>query len=535
MTKPPAGYRLTGRYVLGVAARNPTVVSQLRDDPHLVPYVYTRGVGTWQVSWFTPVPHQIEKIEVYIDDATGQVSQVWTGFQVQWPMARGYPGAFGRKVNSLYVWLPLCLAFLLPFLPLRLPRSLDPRPSPSPTGRRGLIRPTLLLLDALVLLGFSISLAFFNHANLGMSVPSVYPCFVYLLVRLILFAGGIGRPRRRFESALPTTWLLVGLVFLVGFRVGLNVTNSNVIDVGYAGVIGANKLLHGHALYGGWPADNPAGDTYGPFNYLAYIPFVGIFGWSGVWDNLPAAHAAAITFDLLTILALFALGRSIRGPSLGIALAYGWAAYPFTLFAMSSNSNDALVALMLVVTLLVIRRPAARGVSACLAGLTKFAPLALGPLFLRGTGAVPSRTAIVRYVIAYALTFAVLFSPVVLKHDLGPFWRDTIDYQANRPAPFSIWGVYGTGLRIPQRLLQGAAVALALFVPFVPRRRGTPEVAALAAAVIIALQMVVTYWFYLYIVWFFPMVLIALLAGDPAPASLPEQPPSLAAPQAQPV
>ena len=30
-------------------------------------------------------------------------------------MARGYPGAFGRRVNALYVWLPLCLLFLAPF------------------------------------------------------------------------------------------------------------------------------------------------------------------------------------------------------------------------------------------------------------------------------------------------------------------------------------------------------------------------------------------------------------------------------------
>ena len=56
-----------------------------------------------------------------------------------------------------------------------------------------------------------------------------------------------------------------------------------------------------------------------------------------------AAHAAAITFDLLTMLGLFFLGRRIRVPT-GVVLAYLWAAYPFTLFALSSNSNDSLVA-----------------------------------------------------------------------------------------------------------------------------------------------------------------------------------------------
>src|SRR6202034_2856011 len=106
---------------------------------------------------------------------------------------------------------------------------------------------------------------------------------------VLFLADGRGRPREPLRLLVPTTWLAVGLVFLVGFRIGLNVTNSNVIDVGYAGVIGADKIVHGDKLYGGWPTDNPQGDTYGPFNYYAYVPFREIFGWSGVWDNLPAA------------------------------------------------------------------------------------------------------------------------------------------------------------------------------------------------------------------------------------------------------
>ena len=134
-----------------------------------------------------------------------------------------------------------------------------------------------------------------------------------------------------------------------------------MIDVGYAGVIGADKLLHGQPLYGHWPTDNAQGDTYGPVAYYAYVPFRAIFGWSGTWDDLPAAHAAAIAFDLLTMLGLFFLGRRIRGPTLGTLLAYAWAAYPFTLWSLSSNTNDSLVALLLVVALLVITSAPAAG------------------------------------------------------------------------------------------------------------------------------------------------------------------------------
>jgi hypothetical protein len=66
-------------------------------------------------------------------------------------------------------------------------------------------------------------------------------------------------------------------------------------------------------------------------------------------------------------------------------------------------------------------------------------------------------------------------------------------------------------------MVQGAAAALAVAVAFVPRRRTMIELAALSAAVLIALQLGVEHWFYLYIVWFFPPVMVALLGVHPAP------------------
>ena len=485
---------MTASQVERVAARNPAVRTELRRHRNTVPYEYTKGPGRWQVSWFTLGRHQKELMQVYVDDASARVTEVWTGYQVAWTMARGYAGAFGRVVDAWYVWVPMCLLFVAPFL------------------RR---RPSLLHLDLLVLLGFSISLALFNHAQIGLSVPLVYPFLLYLLVRMLLLACGRGRPRQPLRLLVPTSWLVVGIVFLVGFRIGLNVADSNVIDVGYAGVIGADRLLHDQPLYGHWPHDNASGDTYGPVAYYAYLPFRAIFGWSGTWDDLPAAHAAAITFDLLTLLALFLLGRRVRGPTLGVTLAYAWAAYPFSLWTLSSNTNDSLVALLLVLALLGLARAPVRGGLAALAGLTKFAPLALFPLFLRGAGGPPRRRSIVLYVLVYAGTIAAAMLPVLLGHNLPGFWHDTVAYQSARDTPFSIWGLWG-GLGIVQRLAEGAAVGLAAAVAFVPRRRGVVEVAALAAAVLIAVELTANYWLYSYIVWFFPLVMVALLAAHPS-------------------
>jgi hypothetical protein len=368
-----------------------------------------------------------------------------------------------------------------------------------------------------MLLGLSVSLAFFSHGLIGISVPLVYPVLAYLLVRMLALARGAGRPAEPLRLLIPASWLAVGIVFLVGFRIGLNVVDSNVIDVGYAGVIGADKLAHGQDLYGSFPSNNRHGDTYGPVNYLAYVPFERALGWSGRWDDLAAAHAAAIAFDVLTMLALWLLGRRVRGPTLGVMLAYAWAAFPFTLFAVNNNSNDSLVALLVVLAFLAAASAPARGALSALAGLTKFAPLALAPLLARGVGR-PRPRSVVLFALAFVAVAALVGLPIVLGGDPGTFVRRTLGFQSSRGSPFSVWGLYGLP-SVVQAVVQVAAAILAVMVAFVPRRRTLVEVAALGAAVLIALQLGVTHWFYLYVVWFFPLVMLALLGRYSEPVS----------------
>jgi uncharacterized membrane protein YwaF len=61
-----------------------------------------------------------------------------------------------------------------------------------------------------------------------------------------------------------------------------------------------------------------------------------------------------------------------------------------------------------------------------------------------------------------------------------------------------------------------ATAALSLALAFVPRRKSLVQVAALSAALLIALQLTMQHWFYLYVVWFFPLALVALAAVRPA-------------------
>ena len=523
---PPAGRRLSANQVLAIAARLPKMRAVRREYPGSYGGAYLKQAFRWQVSYFSKAGRK-EIGQVIISDLSGRVLEQWTGFQVAWSMARGYSGAFGRHVNALYVWLPMCVLFILPFLDFRRPFS-------------------LLHLDLLVLLSFSVSLAFFNHAHIYASVPLAYPPLLYLLARMLALLrrarrDGLHAPRP-LRLLIPTPWLAIGVVFLIGFRVGLNVTDSNVVDVGYAGVIGAQRIVVGRPLYGSFPANNEHGDTYGPFNYEAYVPFEQIFGWSGTWNDLPAAHAAAIFFDLLAAGLLFLIGRRMRGPTLGVALAYAWVSYPFTLFALESNSNDTLVAVLVLAAVLAASyraraAPAARGAFAALAGLTKFAPLALAPLLATHGLRELSPARRVRSLAIYALSFvavAALAAIPALGHDsLHEIYERTFVYQANRGSPFSVWGLYGWHL--PEELVEGAAVAFALALALLPRRSDLVGVAGACAAVMIAVQLGIEHWFYLYIPWFFPLVMLALLgrfsdprerqpgvASAPARSTLPE-------------
>ncbi|MBD0280687.1 MAG: DUF2029 domain-containing protein [Thermoleophilaceae bacterium] len=499
-TEPPRFFERSAREVTRIASRAEKVQVERARGP-LDSTAYTKGVGRWQVSFFRDGD---EVAQVHVDDRSGAVLEQWTGHQVAWSMARGYAGAFGRTLNAPYVWIPLCLLFLLPFLDFRRPYR-------------------LLHLDLLVLLGFGASHVFFNRGEIGVSVPLAYPVLLYLLGRAI-FAGL--RPRERpgpLVPHVPLAWLMVGIVFLAAFRIGLNVVDSNVIDVGYAGVIGADRIVDGDPLYGeGFSDDVERGDTYGPLNYLLYVPFEQALPWSGAWDDLPAAHGAAIAFDLLAIGGLLLVGTRLRsgreGRVLGVALAYAWAAFPYTAFVLESNANDTLVALACVGALLGLAvRPAVGGaVSGAAIGLgtaAKLVPLALVPLFAR------------RSVLVFALTLAVTLAATVLPFvpDVGlrELYDRTVGYQAGRPSPFAIWGQLDLGPL--HTIVKVAAVALAVLVAFVPRVPTPRQVAALGAAVLIAVQLAATHWFYLYVVWFVPFVLVAVFgayrerAAPPAP------------------
>jgi hypothetical protein len=491
---------------------------------------YDKKTGAWDVKVWWGAAGEIAAGRV--DDTNGFVLEAWTGPQVAWKMARGYSGAFGGTViNNTWVWLGFCAAFFLGLANLRRPLS----------WRN---------LDLLALLFFSVSLWYFNEGDIFTSVPLAYPPMFYLVGRLIWI--GSGRSRSVGSRPVWPVWVLAAAtVFLLGFRIGINVeAPHSVIDVGYSGVIGADRISSGESPYGHMPIEdslkpcgpadssgeireriqtngrcesaNERGDTYGPVSYEAYLPAVAIFGWSGKWDTLPAAHATSIIWDVLCLIGLALVGLRFGGRRLAATLAFAWAAYPFTAYVLASNTNDAIMPALLIWGFWLVSSPWGRGAFSALAGWTKFAALLVAPLWLSYPEGLKRWKEKGFFIIAFLAATLAAFSILLLEpnplHAARIFWDRTLGWQIGRESPFSLWDwrqYHAAGipnLHAVQWVLEGLLVVGSIAAYFLPRRKGPLQLAALTGAILLGFELVLTHWFFLYIPWFFPFAAIAVLA-----------------------
>ena len=518
--------RLSSNQAFVIASRSRAVKAWIGQYSHVTHSATLGPLRVWTVSYYNG-DDQIA--EVHLADSTPTPFEVWTGPQVGWMLARGLPDAYGRKVNSSFILWPMCAIFIAGLLDWRRIRSMR-------------------TLDLIATLAFVASLVEFNHGDIFRATPLVYPPLIYLAARMV-WVGTHGGPRR-VRVGETHMLLLIALLFgLMGFRLGLNNQDSNVIDVGYAGVAGASRLMDGVLPYGHLPdktsrpcggkysngdprayiqpngrCESPIGqgDTYGPTVYLAYVPAVAALGWSGLWDSLPAAHVTASAFDILAITGLFVAGWRLANGRVGLLLAFGWAANPFTLYALNMNTNDALVGALLAWTLAALSVPVLRGALLAAASLTKFAPLALVPLF----ASLKHRLATFA---GFGVAAVVLLSMLALDADgVSLFWHRTLDYQLGRITPMSIWTLPSYHPGWPdwswlQRPLQFfVAIGILALAVFPRASKDAVAIAALGAAAVIGLQITASYWFYPYICWWLPLVLAATLLPRSEPEPAPE-------------
>ena len=460
--------------------------------------------GKWTVHYRVPeegavggVPNtengtkEVARVEV--DDDSWELDYVYTGDQVGWQMARGEYGSYGKQANYWYVWLPMALLFGLAFV--RMDKMFS-----------------LRNLDLVVLLGFLVSHGFFRAGDSYEAVLLWYPPLIYLLIRALLMGFGIGE-RVEKTSNFPTPVLLGLTALAIGFVIVLNL-DARVIDVGYAGVVGADRILDGSVPYGNFPDDVGTGDTYGPLNYLLYVPAVLAFGFSGEWGYLPAAHAVTIAAFLAGAFGMLLAGWRFSGLRGGAAMAFAWSIFPYTLYSTNNNTNDVTVAAIAALGLAAAASPLGRGAMVAAGFAVKLYPLVLGPLWMFHEGR--RKAPLIDFVLGGAAVLLLSFWVLVLGGNpiegAKLFYEKTIAFQGDRETPWTIYTQvpWTKVLQLPlQILLLLAGFSLA----FLPRRRTVRRLAALSAALVIGFQLTVNYWFYPYIMWFEPFVFLALLTA----------------------
>ncbi|HET8673675.1 MAG TPA: glycosyltransferase 87 family protein [Thermoleophilaceae bacterium] len=488
-------HRATVQRVIAAAERTHGVQELRRAHPDATRRAPYWNGSEWHVEYYADGKLEVDVTMTVRDRVTG----VFTGLKARAQIARrGVGGPF----DSPWLFIPLSLLFLAPFFDRRRPfRALH--------------------FDLLALLSFGVSYWCLRDGAAGAAIITFSLTLVSLVGRMLWCGLRSRRPRGRLVPHAPLALLVVGLVALAGARIALNVTSHRTFDIALASVQGADRIEHKEPLY---VEHSSHLDTYGPLMYAAYVPFELVFPWQGTWDNLPAAHAAAIAFDVLTLLGLVLLGRRPRagpeGRRLGVALAWAWAAFPFTLLGLIESTNDGLVAMLVVWALVVFFSPAGRGALVGAAAAAKFFPGALLPLLAVGHGERDRRRILTSLAAGVGVAaFAIwLYLP---DGGVRVFWDSTLGYQLSRLPDFSVWALT-PGLGWLKTALVVLALGLAVIAAVVPRRRSLAQASALGAAVTIALQLAAGHWFYFYIVWFAPLALVALFGAYVREESGPE-------------
>jgi hypothetical protein len=374
-------------------------------------------------------------------------------------------------------------------------------------------------LDLLALAGFFpvAMLLSDDVSQAGLWLAAV--CFGWLFSRMLGAAFGAWR-MPELHPSISSRWLGWAILILLLVRVG-SVAGGNILDVGQASSLGAWRLLHGLHLYGAASWQGPGGlrltrpDSYGPFAYYAYIPFALVFqpapleGWGHPVSAVVATLLPAACFDVLTLAGLHVLGRRLGGRPLTKAFMFAYLLYPFPDLSLMAQTNDALIAALCVWAIVAAaERPAARGLLMAAAVLIKFLPALLALQFL---GIRRGRS---RYVLTFVAALAAMLAWPLITSGPAQFLDSTFGYQLIQRGggvQFSIWTYMPHVAVVARPVLAAVLVLLAISPMLRPGVRDAREHAALAAALLIGAQLLLGYWFYGYLTWCYPLLIIAII------------------------
>jgi hypothetical protein len=182
------------------------------------------------------------------------------------------------------------------------------------------------------------------------------------------------------------------------------------------------------------------------------------------------------------------------------------------------------VAAIMAVGIAMLGSPLARGASVAAGFAVKLFPLILVPLWMLHDG--PRRFPILRFVLGGVSVVLLTFWVLTLDGDpiggVRIFYERTLGYQGNRETPWTIFTQVPEldFLREPLIML---VILLALLVAVLPKKRTIRRLAAFSAALVIAFELTLNYWFYTYITWFVPLVFLTLLLATSNKTALDEE------------
>lgn len=393
-------------------------------------------------------------------------------------------------------------------------------------------------LDVAMALSLLAPVLFLQDRYIGGSVIAALPGLVYLMTRCMWTVFSGSRPAapsvpvlqlltpgwdiHRRVRLLRLLLVLLGLILLV-----VTVSSFNAVDVVYAVMEGATKLVHGVLPYGHLPGDVIHGDTYPLLSYLLYAPLAWASPVQSIWDSVDLALGLSVVAALVVAWVIYRVVTSDERSGdrpipadrelAGLRSAIAWLAFPPVLIIASTGTSDVVLGAMVALAVLLWKRPGICTALLSAAAWFKLAPLALvavrlAPLRGRGLASALAGVAVVT-VPMVAILFALggTSGPDAMLH--------AISFQFSRGSPQSVWSALGISGWQPV----GEGAVLALIAAAMVRLRRDSELAqdrrrmaALTVAILIGLQLVANYWAFLYLVWVFPLLAMSVLGEGAA-------------------
>jgi Glycosyltransferase family 87 len=401
-------------------------------------------------------------------------------------------------------------------------------------------------LDALVLASLTATVLLLNARLVGASVIWAWLALLYLITRSLSIGLGAPDPDSRAPvgapRAAPDTPLLgrlcarcqpgqrtrmlrmLVLATTLAFTM-ITLTSTGYTDVAAASLEGATDLLHGVLPYGHIHLVLH-GDTYPPLNYVLYAP--GALWWpvSNAFSDLSGSLLITLVASMLAGAALYLIGAGDDLPETpgerrgerGLRAMLAWFAFPPVLLAASQGANDVVLAACLAWMLALRRRRGASMLALAMGVWVKLVPLVLVAIWIPYRRRGRARACVGAGALSVAL-IGLLFA--LRGPGAIPAMVDAMAFQLQRGSFYGPW--YTFELRWLQPLVQAGVLALVLALILRLRadrslRNDLVRLSALAAALLLGVQLAANYWSWSYLPWVFPFLAVALfLAPAPRP------------------